>query len=189
MQVAESLVAVIAQALVRTTDGKRAAIHEIMINTDAIKDYILRGEVEEIEAIIPQCRYDGMCTMNQCLYELYEAGRIDEETAIENSPNPTKWRKFYGVVSRAMVGLKPVLYKGLASLRGEDVVFCRDPSKQGHWHQSLCQALQQLLDLEEPPLFLSPCYTAAVDYWFDEEQQCLRVAAEVYPLAWPIVPY
>lgn len=90
MQVAESLVAVIAQALVRTTDGKRAAIHEIMINTDAIKDYILRGEVEEIEAIIPQCRYDGMCTMNQCLYELYEAGRIDEETAIENSPKPNE---------------------------------------------------------------------------------------------------
>uniref|UniRef100_B8HPQ2 Twitching motility protein n=1 Tax=Cyanothece sp. (strain PCC 7425 / ATCC 29141) TaxID=395961 RepID=B8HPQ2_CYAP4 len=90
VQVAESLVAVIAQALVRTTDGKRAAIHEIMINTEAIKDYILRGEVEEIEAIIPQCTYDGMCTMNQCLYELYEAGRIDEETALENSPKPNE---------------------------------------------------------------------------------------------------
>lgn len=88
-----------------------------------------------------------------------------------------------------MIGLKPVLYKGLALFTpGEDVVFCRDPSKQGQWHQSLCQALQQLLDLEEPPLFLSPCYTAAVDYWFDEEQQCLRVAAEVYPLAWPYRP-
>lgn len=90
MQVAESLVAVIAQSLVRTTDGKRTAIHEIMINTDAIKDYILRGEVEEIEAIIPQCTYDGMCTMNQCLYNLYEAGRIDEETALEHSPKPNE---------------------------------------------------------------------------------------------------
>jgi twitching motility protein PilT len=90
MQVAESLVAVIAQSLVRTTDGKRAAIHEIMINTDAIKDYILQGKVEEIEAIIPQCTYDGMCTMNQCLYELYEAGRIDEETALDASPKPNE---------------------------------------------------------------------------------------------------
>jgi twitching motility protein PilT len=90
MQVAESLVGVIAQSLVRTTDGKRAAIHEIMINTDAIKDFILRGEVEEIEAMIPQCTYDGMCTMNQCLYELYETGRIDEETALENSPKPNE---------------------------------------------------------------------------------------------------
>lgn len=90
MQVAESLVGVIAQGLVRTTDGKRAAIHEIMINTDAIKDYILRGDVEEIEAIIPQCAYDGMCTFNMCLYELYESGRIDEETALENSPKPNE---------------------------------------------------------------------------------------------------
>jgi len=90
IQVAESLVAVIAQALVRTTDGKRAAIHEIMINTDAIRDYIKRGEVDEIENIIPRCTYEGMCTMNQSLYKLYEDGRITEETAIENSPKPNE---------------------------------------------------------------------------------------------------
>jgi twitching motility protein PilT len=90
IQIAESLVGVIAQSLVRTTDGKRSAIHEIMINTDAIKDYILRGQLDEIEAIIPQCSYEGMCTMNQCLFELYQAGRIDEETALENSPKPNE---------------------------------------------------------------------------------------------------
>jgi twitching motility protein PilT len=90
IQVAESLVGVIAQSLVRTTDGKRAAIHEIMINTDAIRDYIKRGEVDEIEAIIPRCTFDGMCTMNQSLYKLYEAGRITEETALESSPKPNE---------------------------------------------------------------------------------------------------
>jgi twitching motility protein PilT len=90
VQVAESLVGVIAQSLVRTTDGKRAAIHEIMINTDAVKDYILRGEVESIEQLIPQCTFDGMMTMNQCLYDLYEIGRIDEETALEASPKPNE---------------------------------------------------------------------------------------------------
>lgn len=90
VQVAESLVGVVAQSLVRTLDGRRAAIHEIMISTDAIKDYILRGEVEEIEALIPQCTYDGMCTMNQCLQDLYEGGQIDEETALEMSPKPNE---------------------------------------------------------------------------------------------------
>ncbi|HEY9846854.1 MAG TPA: type IV pilus twitching motility protein PilT, partial [Candidatus Caenarcaniphilales bacterium] len=90
MQVAESLVAVVAQSLVRTTDSKRTGIHEIMINTDAIKDFILRGEVEEVEAMIPQCTFDGMCTMNQCLQALYEAGQIDEETALEASPKPNE---------------------------------------------------------------------------------------------------
>ncbi|HEY9736949.1 MAG TPA: type IV pilus twitching motility protein PilT [Trichocoleus sp.] len=83
---AESLVAVIAQGLCRTTDGKRAAFHDILINTDAIKDYILRGQLDEVEALIPKCTFDGMCTMNQSLYALYEAGRITEETALEMSP-------------------------------------------------------------------------------------------------------
>ena len=84
--IAESLVAVIAQGLCRTTDGKRAAFHDIMINTDAIRDYILRGRLDEVEALIPKCTFDGMCTMNQSLYALYEAGRITEETALEMSP-------------------------------------------------------------------------------------------------------
>ncbi len=84
--IAESLIGVVAQGLSRTTDGKRAAFHEILINTDAIKDYILRGQLDEVEAILPKCTFDGMCTMNQSLYALYEAGRITEETALELSP-------------------------------------------------------------------------------------------------------
>ncbi|NET47625.1 MAG: type IV pilus twitching motility protein PilT [Merismopedia sp. SIO2A8] len=87
---AESLVAVIAQGLCRTTDGKRAAFHDIMINTDAIKDYILRGDLDKIQELIPKCGFDGMCTMNQSLYSLYEAGRITEETALEKSPTPNE---------------------------------------------------------------------------------------------------
>ncbi len=90
IQVAESLVAVVAQSLVRTSEGKRAAVHEIMINTDAIKDYIIRNEVEEIEGIIPRCNFEGMCTMNQSLYNLYEEGRLTEETALEASPKPNE---------------------------------------------------------------------------------------------------
>lgn len=83
---AESLVCVIAQGLCRTTDGKRAAFHDIMINTDAIKDYIRRGELDEIEGIMLKSGFDGMCTMNQSLYKLYEEGRITEEVALEMSP-------------------------------------------------------------------------------------------------------
>ena len=39
----ESLLGVIAQGLIKTTDGKRAAYHDILINTDACKDYIQGG--------------------------------------------------------------------------------------------------------------------------------------------------
>jgi twitching motility protein PilT len=100
VSIAESLVSVIAQGLCRTTDGKRAAYHDILINTDAIRDYIRRGETDEIEAIIPRCTFDGMCTMNQSLYKLYEAGRITEETALEHSPKPNEIVKPAAALSR-----------------------------------------------------------------------------------------
>jgi circadian clock protein KaiB len=76
----------------------------------------------------------------------------------------------------------PTLFKGLALFTpGEDLVYCIDPSKQGRWHHHLCLALQEWLDLPEPPLFLTPCYTATLDCWFDTSSQKLRVAAEAYP--------
>jgi twitching motility protein PilT len=79
----ESLVCVIAQGLCRTTDGKRAAFHDILLNTDAIKDYIRRDQLDEVEALISRSGFDGMCTMNQSLFKLYEEGRITEEVALE----------------------------------------------------------------------------------------------------------
>ena len=90
MQIAESLVAVIAQALVSTTDGKRIATHEVMINTDTIKDWIQRGEIEEIESLIPRSSFYGMQSMNQSLYQFYEQGRITEEVALATSPKPNE---------------------------------------------------------------------------------------------------
>ncbi|MGY3030643.1 twitching motility protein PilT [Thermostichus sp. MS-CIW-34] len=86
LQLAETLVAIIAQTLVRTTDGKRAAAHEIMRNTDAIRDYIKRGAVDEIEELIADGSYEGMCTMNQSLFRLYQEGRITEEVCLEAAP-------------------------------------------------------------------------------------------------------
>lgn len=85
-QIAESLVGVVAQTLVRTIDGKRAAAHEIMLNTETAKDYIHRGAIDELDQLIPQCTYDGMQAMNQALYDLVQAGRINGEIAIEASP-------------------------------------------------------------------------------------------------------
>ncbi len=90
MQLAETLVGIVAQTLVRTTDGKRAAAHEIMKNTDAIRDYIHRGAVDEIEELIQGDSFEGMQTMNQALFGLYQEGRITEETAMASSPRPNE---------------------------------------------------------------------------------------------------
>ncbi|MEB3326930.1 MAG: PilT/PilU family type 4a pilus ATPase [Synechococcus sp.] len=88
--VSETLLGVIAQGLVRTNDGKRAAYHDILINTDACKDYIQRGELEAIEQIMESSRFDGMRTANQSLQILVEQGRVDPEEAIAQSLKPNE---------------------------------------------------------------------------------------------------
>ena len=91
---AESLVAVVAQGLAKTTDGKRAAFHDILINTEAVKDYIKEGKYEDITGIMLASGFDGMTTMNKALYELYQEGRITEEEALEKSPTPNEMAQF-----------------------------------------------------------------------------------------------
>ena len=86
----ESLLGVIAQGLIRTNDGKRAAYHDILINTEACKDYIQRGALDEVEEIMERSGFDGMVTSNQSLLELVVAGRIQSQDAIAVSLKPNE---------------------------------------------------------------------------------------------------
>jgi twitching motility protein PilT len=86
----ESLLGVIAQGLIKTTDGKRAAYHDILINTDACKDYIQRGALDEVEEIMERSGFDGMVTTNQSLLALVEADRIDATEAVAVSLKPNE---------------------------------------------------------------------------------------------------
>lgn len=88
--IAESLVAVISQGLCRTTDGKRAAYHDILVNTETVKDYIAGSKYDEMHQIMLDGGYDGMVTTNQSLFALYEEGKITEEIALECSPTPNE---------------------------------------------------------------------------------------------------
>ena len=92
--ISESLVSVIAQGLCRTTDNKRAAFHDVLINTEAIKEWIKDGKYDEITELMKQASFDGMITMNQSLLNLYQEGRITEETALEMSPTPNEMAQF-----------------------------------------------------------------------------------------------
>ncbi len=86
----ESLLGVIAQGLIRTTDGKRAAYHDILINTDACRDYIQRGALDEVEEIMERSGFDGMITINQSLLALVEAGDVEGESALAVSLKPNE---------------------------------------------------------------------------------------------------
>jgi twitching motility protein PilT len=88
--VSEALLGVVAQGLLRTSDGKRCAYHDILINTDACKDYIQQGELEAIEEIMARSGFDGMLTANQSLQQLVEAGRCTAEDALAQSLRPNE---------------------------------------------------------------------------------------------------
>ena len=86
--ISETLLGVISQGLIKTTDGKRAAFHDIFINTDACRDYIMSGELDEIEAIMSRSAFDGMQTANQALARLVQDGKATAEDAISHSLRP-----------------------------------------------------------------------------------------------------
>ena len=90
ISLAESLISVISQGLCRTSDGKRSAFHDILINTETVKDYIRDEKNDEIAALMSESEFDGMITMNKSLFNLYEEGRITQEIAIEWSPAPNE---------------------------------------------------------------------------------------------------
>jgi len=84
----ETLLGVISQGLIKTNDGQRAAFHDIFINTDACRDYIMRGELDEIEAIMGRSAFDGMQTANQALARLVLDDKATIEEAISHSMRP-----------------------------------------------------------------------------------------------------
>ncbi len=88
--IAESLVCIISQGLCRTTDSKRAAFHDILVNTETVKDYIRSGKNDEILELMKDGEYYGMITTNQSLFNLYQEGRISDEVALEMSPVPNE---------------------------------------------------------------------------------------------------
>lgn len=88
--ISETLLAVISQGLIRTGKGGRAPVHDILINTEACRDYILQGDLEAVELIMSRSGFDGMQTINQALQRLVEQGMADPAAAISMSPNPNE---------------------------------------------------------------------------------------------------
>jgi twitching motility protein PilT len=78
----ESLRAVISQSLLKTKDGKgRAAAHEIMIGTPAIRNLIREAKVAQMNSAIQTGGALGMQTLDQCLTDLVRKGRVSNVEA------------------------------------------------------------------------------------------------------------
>lgn len=85
----ESLVAVISQTLMKTTDGNgRAAAHEIMIGTPAIRNLIRENKVAQMYSAIQTGNGFGMQTLDQSLMELVRRNVVRASEARTKAKNP-----------------------------------------------------------------------------------------------------
>lgn len=101
IQLAHALRAVIAQQLIPMTSGGRLAAMEIMINTNAVQEAILKGEIDSINEYITGGGTDGMQSMDTSIYNYYREGLIDGETAKLFALNPGEMeRVLRGAVAR-----------------------------------------------------------------------------------------
>ena len=85
---AESLQAVISQALLKKPGGGRVAAHEIMIGTSAIRNLIREDKVAQMYSAIQTGASVGMQTLDQCLKDLLKRGVINREEAILKAKTP-----------------------------------------------------------------------------------------------------
>jgi twitching motility protein PilT len=92
-QILESLVSIVSQQLLPTTDGRRTAVHEILLNTAAMQDYLLKGQETDAFQLMETDTSEGMQVMNQALCELILLGRISPDDAVKASPDAGDLRR------------------------------------------------------------------------------------------------
>lgn len=79
---------ILSQRLVRKIKGGRAVASEVMLNQGLIRNLIEEGKPKEIKEIMEKSRSLGMQTFEQTLLDMYKAGEISEEVAIQEADNP-----------------------------------------------------------------------------------------------------
>ena len=86
LSLASVLSATISQRLAVSVDGGRRAVAEVLIKNTRVKDMILENRIHEIpDAIKDGKNTYGMQTFDQHLLDLYKAGIVDKEEALDKS--------------------------------------------------------------------------------------------------------
>ena len=93
MDLAMNLVGIVGQRLVvKKAKAGRAAIVDLMINTSAVQDLVMKGELMAIKELMQRAQTDGMQTFDQDLFQLYSAGAIDYEEALRQADSANDLR-------------------------------------------------------------------------------------------------
>ncbi|RTZ65269.1 MAG: type IV pili twitching motility protein PilT [Aquificaceae bacterium] len=93
MDLSLNLKSIVSQRLVRRKNkqGRLPAI-EIMLNTPMMADLILKGDVQGMKELISKSNELGMCTFDQSLFRLIDAGLIDTQEGMRHADSMNELR-------------------------------------------------------------------------------------------------
>ena len=89
MDLSLNLKGVVGQRLIRGAHDRLVPATEVMLLSPYISELIQKGQTDEIKDVIAKSREQGMCTFDQSLYALYEAGELTAEQALEFADSRT----------------------------------------------------------------------------------------------------
>ncbi len=95
LMASESLKGVVAQNLIKSSDGRRVAAFEILVNNSAISSLIREGKTHHIPGTMQTSKAEGMILMEDALKEHLRAGRITMNEALKYASST-----FYSNVER-----------------------------------------------------------------------------------------
>jgi len=89
---AESLLGIIHQRLVPTTDGNRVPITEVITMTPRIREALKQpSQTDRLREVLREQGLEGYQSFDQNLLALYYQGRVDYQTARLHAQNPTQF--------------------------------------------------------------------------------------------------
>lgn len=96
IQLSTVLKTVISQQLLPGVDGTQVPAFEILHMTGAVKSMVRDCKTHQIPGVIAAGGAEGMRSMDQSVFELYKAGRITKQTALQYADNPDQMARRMG---------------------------------------------------------------------------------------------
>jgi twitching motility protein PilT len=90
---AHQLIGIVCQKLVQNVDGQLILLCEYLENGGAVRDWISRREVDRIHDYLMRGSDPNSRDFLRSIVEAYEAGQIDESTAILATGNEAEFRR------------------------------------------------------------------------------------------------
>ena len=96
IQLSTVLKTVISQQLLPDVDGGQVPAFEILHMNSAVKSMVRDCKTHQILGVIAAGAAEGMRSMDQSVFELYQAGRITKQTALQYADNPEQMARRMG---------------------------------------------------------------------------------------------